>query len=100
MYQQTSANQNTVHIKSVRKTFGRKFVSGSLFVSPCQPECNFQSETKTEPDLRLRNIMMLETSKCRVTSLSLIFLVKCFNKQLTIGSLIIDGQKNTDTFMH
>ena len=35
---------------------GRKiwrFVSGSLFVSPCTPECNFQSETKVEPDLRL-----------------------------------------------
>ena len=26
----------------------------SLFVSPCPPECNFQSETKIEPDLRLR----------------------------------------------
>ena len=25
----------------------------SLFVSPCPPECNFQSETKIEPDLRL-----------------------------------------------
>ena len=27
--------------------------SGSIFVSPCPPECNFQSETKIEPDLRL-----------------------------------------------
>ena len=26
----------------------------SLFVSPCPPECNFQSETKIEPDLRLQ----------------------------------------------
>ena len=25
----------------------------TLFVSPCPPECNFQSETKIEPDLRL-----------------------------------------------
>ena len=24
-----------------------------IFVSPCPPECNFQSETKIEPDLRL-----------------------------------------------
>ena len=35
--------------------------SRSLFVSPCLPECNFQSETKTEPDLRLRE--WLEHSK-------------------------------------
>ena len=28
-------------------------VSGSLFVSPCPPECKFQSKTKIEPDLRL-----------------------------------------------
>ena len=33
--------------------FRRRFVSGSLFVSPCPPECNFQSETKIEPALRL-----------------------------------------------
>ena len=39
--------------KSGRKTFGRMFVSGSLFVSPCPSECNFQSEPKIEPDLRL-----------------------------------------------
>ena len=25
----------------------------SLTASPCPPECNFQSETKIEPDLRL-----------------------------------------------
>ena len=35
------------------KRFRRRFVSGSLFVSLCPPECNFQSETKIEPDLRL-----------------------------------------------
>ena len=39
--------------KSGRQTFRRRFVSGSLFVLPCPPECNFQSETKIEPDLRL-----------------------------------------------
>ena len=27
--------------------------NGYLFVSPCPPECNFRSETKIEPDLRL-----------------------------------------------
>ena len=27
--------------------------SRALTTSPCPPECNFQSETKIEPDLRL-----------------------------------------------
>ena len=43
----------SINQKSGRKTFRRRFVSGSIFVSPCPPECNFQSETKIEPDLRL-----------------------------------------------
>ena len=45
--------QMSINQKSGRQTFRRRFVSGSLFVSPCPPECNFQSETKVEPDLRL-----------------------------------------------
>ena len=45
--------QMLINQKSGRKTFCRRFVSGSLFVSPCPPECNFKSETKKEPDLRL-----------------------------------------------
>ena len=45
--------QMSINQKSGRQTFRRRFVSGSLFVSPCPPECNFQSETKIEPDLRL-----------------------------------------------
>ena len=28
-------------------------VTAEIFVSPCPPECNFLSETKIEPDLRL-----------------------------------------------
>ena len=36
-------------------------VSGSLFVSPCPPECYLQSETKTEPDLRLTNSRCFNT---------------------------------------
>ena len=40
--------------KSGRQTFRRRFVSGSLFVSPCPPECYLQRETKIEPYLRLR----------------------------------------------
>ena len=30
----------------------RRFVSSSLSVSPCPPECYLQSEMKIEPDLR------------------------------------------------
>ena len=45
--------QMSINQKSGRQTFRKRFVSGSLFVSPCPPECNFQSETKIEPDLRL-----------------------------------------------
>ena len=48
LIQQTSINQ-----KSGRQTFRRRFVSGSLFISPCLPECYLQSEMKIEPDLRL-----------------------------------------------
>ena len=48
LIQQTSINQ-----KSGRQTFRRRFVSGSLFVSPCLPECYLQSKMKIEPDLRL-----------------------------------------------
>ena len=44
----------SINQKSGRQTFRRRFVSGSLFVSPCPPECYLQSETKIEPDLRLR----------------------------------------------
>ena len=50
LIRQTSINQ-----KSGRQTFRRRFVSGSLFVSPCPPECYLQSETKIAPDLRLRS---------------------------------------------
>ena len=35
------------------RRFVEEFVSGSLFVSPCPPECYLQSETKIEPHLRL-----------------------------------------------
>ena len=46
--------QMSINQKSGRQTFRRRFVPGSLFVSPSPPECNFQSETKIQPDLRLR----------------------------------------------
>ena len=48
LIQQMSINQ-----KSGRKTFRRRFVSGSILDSPCPPGCYFQSETKIEFDLRL-----------------------------------------------
>ena len=41
-----------INQKSGRQTFRRRFVSGSLFVSPCPPECYLQIETKIEPGLR------------------------------------------------
>ena len=47
--------QMSINQKSGREKFRRGFVSGSIFVSPCPPECHFQSETKIEPDLRLKN---------------------------------------------
>ena len=44
----------SINQKSGRQTLGGRFVvSGSLFVSPCPPECYLQSETKIESDLRL-----------------------------------------------
>ena len=57
--------QMSINQKSGRKTFARKFVSDSLFVSPCPPECNFQSETKTEPDLRLKGHSQLVHMRIR-----------------------------------
>ena len=49
LIQQMSVNQ-----KSGRQTFRRRFVSRFVFVTPCPPECYLKSETKIEPDLRLR----------------------------------------------
>ena len=49
--------QMSINQKSGRKTFRRRFVSGSIFDSPCPPGCYFQSETKKEPDTNLiRNV--------------------------------------------
>ena len=45
----------SINQKSGRQTFRRRFVSGPLFVSPRRTECYLQSETKKEPDLRLRS---------------------------------------------
>ena len=43
--------------QSIKKVGGR-FLSGSLFVSPSPPECNFQSKTKIEPDLRVLSFLL------------------------------------------
>ena len=40
-------------------------VSGSLFFSPCPPECYLQSETKIEPDLRLLRRRVSHSSRAR-----------------------------------
>ena len=49
-----SINQN-----SGRKTFRRRFVSGSLFVLPCPPECYLQSETKPWSQVRHNEVMVV-----------------------------------------
>ena len=51
--------QMSINQKSGWQTFRRRFVSGSLFVSSCPPDCNFQSETKVEPDLMLNPILWI-----------------------------------------
>ena len=56
----------SINQKSGRQTFRRRFVSGSLFVSPCPPECNFQSETKIELDLRLEYGKKCSLDVCHV----------------------------------
>ena len=86
--------QMSINQKSGRKTFRRRFVSGSIFVSPCPPECYFQSETKIEPGLRLiypQNLLVYFIWHCRVcrfltasfpgSSLFLlsIYLVRCYD---------------------
>ena len=48
-----SINQSINQLQRGRQTFRRRFVLGSLFVSPSSPKCYLQSETKIEPDLRL-----------------------------------------------
>jgi len=46
--------QMSINQKNGRRTFRRRFISGSIscyiFVSPCPSECNFQSETKIAPE--------------------------------------------------
>ena len=60
--------QMSINQKSGRQTFRRRFVSGSLFVSPCPPECYLQSETKIEPDLRLMGHRILQLAKTTQTA--------------------------------
>ena len=53
----------SINQKSGRQTFRRRFVSGSLFVSPWPAECYLQIETKIEPDLRslsLKNVLFTQ----------------------------------------
>ena len=38
--------QMSINQKSGRKTFRRRFVSGSVFVSPCPPECYYKAKRK------------------------------------------------------
>ena len=54
----------SINQKSVRHTFCRRFVSGSLFFSPCPPERYLQSETKTERNLTLHNFHKKKKEVC------------------------------------
>ena len=38
--------QMSINQKSGRETFRRRFVSGSVFVSPCPPECYYKAKRK------------------------------------------------------
>ena len=50
---------------------GYRWNWASLFVSSCPPECNFQSETKIEPDLRLvRAVLYRSIPVCGSKSIS------------------------------
>ena len=51
--------QMSINQKSGQKMFHRRFVSGSLFISPYSPECYLQSKTKREPDLRLETMLTM-----------------------------------------
>ena len=68
-----SANVNQQ--KSGRQTFRTRFVSGSIFASPCPPACYLQSETKIEPDLRLL-----------ITDLVVLYFLKPFNSIVSLFS--------------
>ena len=57
--------QMSINQKSGRQTFRRRFASGSLFVSPGPPECNFQSETKIERYLRLEGFDINHRNNCK-----------------------------------
>ena len=63
----------SINQKSGRQTFRRRFASGSLFVSPCPPECYLQSETKIEPDLKLDKALLFFSVKERIQTLKFPF---------------------------
>ena len=65
--------QMSINQKSGRQTFRRRFASGSLFVSPCPPECYLQSETKIEPDLKLDKALLFFSVKERIQTLKFPF---------------------------
>ena len=59
--------QMSINQKRGQQLFCKRFVSGSLFISPCPvPECYLQSETKIEPDLRFR---VVEPDKYKASTL-------------------------------
>ena len=59
---------NVNRSKSGRKMFRRRFVSGTILVSPCTLERYFQSKMKIEPDLRLNQSDMFLILGCESSS--------------------------------
>ena len=78
--------QMSINQKSGRQTFRRRFVSGSLFVSPYPPECYLQSETKIEPDLRLdkRSISCMQLANCEFGYCEISSVKNCGNLSLIL----------------
>ena len=93
--------QMSINQKSGRKTFRRRFVSGSFFVSPCPPECYLQSETKIEPDLRLQKVKHHVQLGNQETSFGSVYMIQnyftlfhrnsCLTFKLTTASVFWTG---------
>ena len=93
--------QMSINQKSGQQTFRRRFASGSLFVSPCPPECYLQSETKIEPDLKLDKALLFFSVKERIQTLKFPFkpLRCCFRNDKLVNCHVRKFCKDL-TFAH
>ena len=87
----------SINQKSGRQTFRRRFVSGSLFVSRCPPECYLQSETKIEPDLKLYEVLRVKIKVERDAALTFRLDVS-YIASILFTHLIITRQLKSTTF--